>query len=244
MKIDLAIIGGTGVGERLAELGGVPLFVPTPEGILRGRRLEKDGLSLMVVSRHSQGHKVPPHKVRYAAMALGLKQLGVKACLSTAAVGSLKREWTPGTLVACSDFLDLSFRNLTMYNAQVVHRDFSEPFSTEARNALISSAAEQGVPIQERGTYVNGNGPRYETAAEIEAYRTLGGDLVGMTAGSEAILFREAGVKYGCLAIVTNLAAGMADEELDHQDVVSVMRASSEVALAVVLGAAKLLAHS
>lgn len=239
--MDVGVIGGTGVGGRLAAMGGVPLAVPTVAGILRGRVIQNDGISILVVRRHSAGHTVPPHKVGYAAMAYGFRQLGVKACLATAAVGSLRREWVPGTLVVCSDFLDFSNRNLTLFDDQVVHTDFSQPFADTVREALIATAVGQQLEIEPKGVYINANGPRYETPHEIEVYRQMGGELVGMTAASEAILMREAGVPYGCLAIVSNLAAGMTSEPLSHSGVVEVMEAKGEQVLSLLLATATML---
>jgi 5'-methylthioadenosine phosphorylase len=242
VKIDVGVIGGTGIGDRLLAYGGKPLHVPTPSGILRGRHVEVEGVSLLLISRHSAGHKVPPHKVNYAAMAHGLRQLGVKACLATAAVGSLRPEWGPGTLVACSDFLDLTYRNLTLYSRDVVHRDFTDPFSPLVRHALLGAAGDLGLRIEPEGIYLSGNGPRYETPQEIRTYKGLGGDLVGMTATSEAILMREALVDYGCLAIVTNLAAGISETPLDHQEVVDEMNRSGDRAVRLLIRAAQRIA--
>jgi 5'-methylthioadenosine phosphorylase len=175
--------------------------------------------------------------VNYRAMALALQQLDVKACLSTAAVGSLMAEWKPGTLVVCSDFLDYTGRNLTLFDREVVHRDFTEPFGPRSRKAIIETASTLDTAVQPKGVYLGANGPRYETPQEIETYRTLGADLVGMTASSEAILMREAGIDYGCLAIVTNLAAGMSGETLSHQEVVDEMNRSGETAVRILLNA-------
>ncbi len=230
----MALIGGTGIGERLVERGGVAVHVPTSEGLVRGRLLDYQGLKLLALSRHSSGHKVPPHRVGYAAMAHAAKALGAKACVATAAVGSLRREWGPGTLVAARDFLDLTYRNVTLFDRQVVHTDFSDPFP--ARGALLTE------DVVDDGVYLGLNGPRYETPAEIETFRALGADLVGMTASTEAIAFREAGVPYGLLAIVTNLAAGLSDTPLDHEEVVVEMMRSGERAVEILLGAAVRLA--
>ncbi|HLO97605.1 MAG TPA: hypothetical protein VK171_03325, partial [Fimbriimonas sp.] len=117
MRFDCAIIGGTGVGSRLIALGGKPVHIPTPVGTIRGRHLVHEGVNLLLLSRHSAGHKVPPHKVNYVGMATALQQLNVPYCLASAAVGSLRREWGPGTFVACSDFFDLTYRNTTMFDA-------------------------------------------------------------------------------------------------------------------------------
>jgi 5'-methylthioadenosine phosphorylase len=235
MRVDAGIIGGTGIGERLLALPGKVVHVPTAAGFQRGRIIEVEGKRIFAMSRHSAGHKVPPHRVNYRAMALALRKLGAGACYSTAAVGSLRREWPSGTLVVCSDFLDFTGRFPTLFDRTVVHTDFSRPFP--GRDRLLKSAADLGVEVQDGGVYVCGNGPRYETPHEIAMYTQLGGDLVGMTAASEAIVMREAAIDYGCLAIVTNLAAGISDVPLDHNDVSRQMQTSGEVALNILLRA-------
>ena len=234
MQIDVALIGGTGIGERLTALGGAPVHIPTPDGLVRGRVVTYRETRLLLLSRHSAGHKVPPHLVPYTAMARAAQTLEAKACLATAAVGSLVREWGPGTLVAARDFLDLTYRNVTLHGRTVLHTDFSEPFP--ARKALLQDGVIDG------GVYLGLNGPRYETPQEIVTFRGLGADLVGMTASTEAIAFREAGVPYGLLAIVTNLAAGISETPLDHEEVVVEMKRSGERAVEILLEAAVRLA--
>lgn len=241
---DIAIIGGTGIGSRLLALGGSPVHIPTPLGTIRGRSLEHEGVRLLLLSRHSAGHKVPPHLVNYAGMATALKQLGVRYCLATAAVGSLNREMQVGSFVACSDFYDLTYRNLTLFHRTVEHTSFPEPFSETLRHALSSSALGLGREIHMQGIYCGLNGPRYETPAEIALYQQLKVDLVGMTSSSEAVLMREAGVEYGCLAIVTNLAAGLTDVPPNHEEVVDEMNRSGELAVKILLESAKKVSNS
>lgn len=236
MQADVAIVGGTGVGPRLATWPGRALAVPTPQGLLRGRVSEIQGVKVFAVQRHSAGHKTPPHLVNYRALAIGLKRLGVRACLATAAVGSLRPEFGPGTMLACHDFIDLTARRQTLFNRVVVHRDFSEPFSAPLRGHLVS--AGQG-EVHDGGIYVCGDGPRYETPHEIELMRQWGGDVVGMTAATEAILLREAEVPYACLAVVTNLAAGL-QAELSHEEVVDAMEARGDRIVEILLRAARL----
>lgn len=226
MRVDIGVIGGTGIGDRLSELGGTALHVPTPFGMLRGKRIEVAGRGVLLLKRHSAGHKVPPHKVAYRAMAAGLKALGVKVCFASAAVGSLREDWPAGTFVACTDFLDFTFRNQTMFDRTVVHTDFTEPFSARGHAALVKAASDLGFGLHPAGVYVCGNGPRYETPEEIQMYRRLGGEVVGMTAATEAILMREAGVDYSCLAVVTNMAAGLSSSPLTHDEVVEEMERS------------------
>lgn len=234
IQVKWAMIGGTGVGSRLAELPGVPLHVPTERGIIRGRLCSHNGVEFFALQRHSVGHKTPPHKVNYEGFALACRELGVNACFSTAAVGSMRSDWPAGTLVVPHDFVDVTFRQTTLFDRAVIHTDFSQPFP--ARGLLLASAASLALPVQERGIYVCGNGPRYETPHEIDLYSKVG-DLVGMTAASEAIAMREAGVPYACLCVVTNPACGLSTNPLSHEEVVEEMERSGERAVAILLGA-------
>jgi len=234
LKADVALVGGTGVGDRLAALGGAALHVPTPFGVLRGRLIDVDGLSVVAVRRHAEGHKTPPHMVRYEAIADGLRRLGVRACFSTAAVGSLHEDWPVGQLAVCTDILDLSCRRTTLFDREVRHTDFSSPFP--AARHLRSAAGEDAEP---NAVYACMDGPRYETPHEITILRQLGADVVGMTAASEAIAMREAGVPYGCLAVVTNLGCGLGHEELAHDEVTDVMESRGERIVQILLEAAR-----
>lgn len=233
MKAKAAIIGGTGVGDRLSELGGRAIAVPTSAGVMRGSLLPS---GVVLLKRHSAGHKVPPHRVNYRAMALGLKALGVEACFASAAVGSLRPEWGPGTLMVPHDFLDLTCRNLTLFDRTVVHTDFSQPLP--ARQHLLTAAERLNLPVAPGGIYVGGNGPRYETPHEIVLYAKVG-DVVGMTATTEAIVMREAGIAYGLLAVVTNLACGITEAPLSHEEVVDEMQRSGAKAVAILRDAAE-----
>lgn len=222
----VGIIGGTGIGDRLGAMGGKAIHVPTPAGIMRGRLLG----DLVLIQRHSVGHKTPPHLVNYSAFAYGLQKMGVKTCFASAAVGSLRPEWGPGTIVAPRDFIDVTGRGTTLYDRTVVHTDFTSPLP--ARGHLLQDGVVDG------GIYVCGNGPRYETPYEIDLYGKIG-DLIGMTAASEAIVMREAGIDYGCLCVVTNLAAGISETPLNHEEVVVEMIRSGERAVEILLEAAK-----
>jgi len=238
IQVDLALIGGTGIGSRLASLGGRSIAHPTPFGMLRGKVTEHNGAKILLVQRHAAGHKTPPHLVNYRAIATGVKSLGVKMCISSAAVGCLRAEWPIGSLALCTDFLDLSARNLTLFDQKVEHTDVTHPFP--AGPQILKLANELNIPIQPQAVYVTNPGPRYESPAEIEQVRRLGGDLVGMTASTEAIAMREAGVPYSCISLVTNHAAGMGDEKLDHEDVVRVMNESGQLIVDIMLAATKL----
>lgn len=227
-RADYMIIGGSGVGSRLEALSGTRVCIPVEGGLVHGRELLWGGVRVVAVQRHSAGHKLPPHKVNYGAFARAAKVLGVKGTIATAAVGSLVPEWVPGTVVVCSDFLDGSGRQITLYDRTVSHRDFSDPFDPGLRKQLCAAAEKCGCKVEPEGVYLMLNGPRYETPTEIKMVRSWGADVIGMTASSEAIVMREAGIPYACLAVVTNLAAGISETPLDHSEVLDVMNERGE----------------
>lgn len=237
-NIDAVVIGGTGIGRLLYALGGGDETIETTFGAVEGRTIASDGRRVLLIQRHSGGHKTPPHKVNYRAMALAAKSSGARVCLSSAAVGSLREDWGPGTLAVCSDMIDLTYRRLTLFDDEVVHTDMSVPFPAAS---FLSEACKMVVATaQARAVYVGCDGPRYETPAEVRYLRQIGGDIVGMTASSEAIVMKEAGVPYGCLGVVTNLGCGLASGSLDHSEVVDVMKTKGQEVVDIFLRAVSL----
>lgn len=233
----MALIGGTGIGSRLAEFGGRPVAIPSAYGVLRGRLFERSGVRFLAVQRHSVGHKIPPHLVNYRAIAAGLKALGAKACLASAAVGCVHADWAIGSLALCTGMIDLSGRNTTLFDQQVEHTPLTDPFP--AHTLVESAASDLGTVLHKPTVYVNNPGPRYETPEEIDFVRQIGGDIVGMTAGTESVVMAEAGIPYGVVALVTNHAAGMPGAVLDHLDVVEVMERGGAAVVDLMLGAAR-----
>ena len=184
------------------------MHIPTPFGVARGKAMEIEGRTTLLLSRHSAGHSVPPHRVNYRAIASALAQVGAKYCFATAAVGSLSPSAPVGTLFVCSDFIDLSGRNLTLYDSDVVHTPFAQPFGAAARSAMLAGAKLIGTQVQDGGVYIGLNGPRFETPHEVRMLASIG-DVVGMTASSEAIAMKEAGIEYALLAVATNMGEGL-----------------------------------
>lgn len=186
------------------------------------------GREVVFLWRHGEGHKFPPHKINYRANVLAMKQLGVITVLATAATGTLKRNLPPGTLIVPDQLLDWTKqRPLTLFegkDAPVVHIDVTQPFCPTLRQRLIQAAESLGIQAFDGGCYVCSEGPRYETAFEVKMLAQLGGDIAGMTAGTEAILFREAEICYAVLAIVTNWGAGLSQQPLTHSEVEAMMK--------------------
>lgn len=223
-----ALIGGTGM-EKVegfeAETGGP---------IVQGRLL---GQPIGLLPRHGDGHVVPPHRIDHVKHVSLLKEGGYDGVFATAAVGSLREDWPPGTLALCSDFIDLMRSITTLYRDKPVHTDFSEPFSTVLRDALIETASEIAVVLHPEAVYASAPGPRFETPAEIRMMRLLGADVVGMTVGPEAILCREAGLPYAAIAIVTNFGTGLTDQKLAHGEVETVVAEAQGIVVRLIAGA-------
>lgn len=211
------------------------MVIPTAQGLFKARVVP--GERVIAVQRHAAGHRTPPHRVPYRTLALGLKQLGVKHVFATAAVGSLRTDWQIGTLAVCTDMIDWSPRQVTHFDRTVYHQPMDQPFA--GAGALAAACDQQGQEYQREAIYVNVDGPRYETAAEIAAMGKLSGDVVGMTAGSEAIACQELGLNYACLAIVTNLGTGLSSAAIDHSGVTDVMKSRGEQVLEILRAAVR-----
>ncbi|NLP36236.1 MAG: S-methyl-5'-thioadenosine phosphorylase [Firmicutes bacterium] len=246
MKIELAIIGGTGVydPEMLSDLE--QLEVTTRYGTaLLTKGTFKDS-NVVFMARHGAGHSVPPHKINYRANIAALVKLGVPRVIATAAVGTLNEKMPPGAMVLLEQFLDFTkARQATFFDggeSGVVHTDFTRPYCSQLNNLLMQAAAKAGLELQEGGVYVCTEGPRFETSAEIKMYKQLGGDLVGMTNVPEVVLAREAGLCYSTVALATNYAAGISEFELSHQEVVDVMASNVDKVRRLLMSAIELLA--
>ena len=228
-----AIIGGSGV-YQVPGLDLTPRTVETPYGPVELFVTHGADEELLFLPRHGPRHTIPPHRINYRANIWALHQLGVERVIGTGAVGSLREDFAPGDCVLADGFIDFTrSRPLTFFEGEavvpggptgVVHTDMTEPYCPELRRLLVDVAAAENVSIHDGGCYVCTEGPRFESTAEIRAYRTLGADIVGMTNLPEVILARELGMCYALIAMVTNYAAGMTVSRLTHAEVVETMR--------------------
>lgn len=226
------VIGGTGIDDArwLTDLESQE--VATPYGAVKVTTGRVGSEPVVFLNRHGPGHQVPPHRVNYRANIWALRQLGVQRVLATAAVGSLNLDLVPGSLCLCDQFLDFTkARAATFFDGGpkgVVHTDMTSPYCVGIRQTLEETGRLLNLRVTSGGTYVATEGPRFESAAEIRAYRMLGGDVVGMTGVPEVVLAREAGLCYATLCLVTNFAAGLTGQPLTHQEVLDVMAAQSQ----------------
>ncbi|HHV43275.1 MAG TPA: S-methyl-5'-thioadenosine phosphorylase [Firmicutes bacterium] len=220
----IGIIGGTGVYRLPFFDKAQSKVVETPYGEATAVLGQAGERPVAFIPRHGAAHGVPPHRVNYRANIWALKDLGAQAVIGIAAVGSLRVDLTPGTLVIVDQFIDFSkTRPTTFFDDEVVHTDMTEPYCSLIRREAVAAAKRAQMGYRSTGCYVCTEGPRFETAAEVRMFAQLGGDVVGMTNAPEAVLAREIGLCYGVLALVTNLGAGLSKTPLTHQEVAEMM---------------------
>ena len=216
----LAIIGGSGL-TRLSTLAVARReVVRTPYGepssaLVFGQIAGRD---VVFLARHGYGHTIPPHRVNYRANLWALKKSGVASILAVASVGAIAAEYEVGDLVLPHQLIDYtSGRENTFFDGgdrQVVHVDFTRPYTEQLRERCVAAARLAGIPVHDGGVYAAVCGPRLGTAAEIDRLARDGATVVGMTGMPETVLARELGVAYSTIAVVVNHAAGRGDSAL------------------------------
>ncbi|NOX92933.1 MAG: S-methyl-5'-thioinosine phosphorylase [Gammaproteobacteria bacterium] len=225
----LAIIGGTGldtlgilhVDKR--ELVNTPFGEPSGP-VTRGSLF---GQEVLFLPRHGYNHNVPPHQVNYRANLWALRAAGADSVLAVAAVGGIRTDMGPGRLVIPDQIIDYTWgRSSTFFenspggkSEPVTHIDFTEPYCDELRQRLLKAAFAGNIAVVDGGTYAATQGPRLETAAEIERLERDGCHLVGMTGMPEAALARELELCYACCAVVANRAAGKSGDIITMADI-------------------------
>ena len=216
----VAIIGGTG----LTSLNGLEIdgreIVQTPFGEPSGPLVRGNlaGHQIYFLPRHGAAHTIPPHQINYRANIWALKAAGVEQVIAVNAVGGIREDMQPGTLIIPDQVIDYTVsRTNTFFEEglkQVVHIDFTEPYCESLRQDIISAADNSSINVIKDGTYAATQGPRLETAAEVNRLENDGCHLVGMTGMPEAALAREQELCYASISVVANLAAGRGTEGL------------------------------
>lgn len=210
----IGIIGGTG----LTQLENLEIIrrqiVRTPFGdasqpLIFGNLA---GVEVVFLARHGGGHNIPPHAINYRANIWALHSVGVKSLLAIATVGSIADTLLPGDIVLPHQIIDYTHeRDNTYYDGierPVLHIDFTHPYSEPLRSAFKQAAINIEQNLHDGGVYACVQGPRLETAAEINRYEKDGATVIGMTGMPEAALARELSMEYAALCPVANHAAG------------------------------------
>ncbi|RJS92040.1 S-methyl-5'-thioinosine phosphorylase [Salinisphaera sp. Q1T1-3] len=216
MSAPIGVIGGT----ALAELAGVveqapPAPVDTEFGVTSGPlvRGRYSGRDVVFVMRHGPGHAIAPHAINYRANIAALAAAGCRQVIAIAAVGGITEAMSPGRIVIPHQIIDYSWgRAHSLHDdparGTLDHIDFTDPYDEPLRQVLRQAAQARDLDPAEAAVHGITQGPRLETAAEIDRMARDGCDIVGMTGMPEASLAREAGLAYACCAVVVNKAAG------------------------------------
>ncbi|MGM1046031.1 purine-nucleoside phosphorylase [Paenibacillus uliginis N3/975] len=167
-----------------------------------------------------------------------MKQLGVKSLLVTNAAGGINTSFEPGDLMLITDHLNMTGRNPLIGPNDpalgVRFPDMSEAYSRRLRKLALETAESQGITLQQ-GVYAGLLGPTYETPAEIVMLRTLGADAVGMSTVSEVIVARHSGLEVLGISCISNMAAGILDQPLSHDEVMETAEKVREKFLGLVM---------
>ena len=215
----LAVIGGSGLSQFTGLEQPRPVDVRTPYGepsgpltigALRGR-------PVVFLARHGGDHTIAPHEINYRANLWALKEQKAEGVVSIATVGGIRNDLRPGALLLPDQILDYTWGRRSTYfegeGAKVTHVDFTEPYSRILRQRIVEAAAACGETVVDGGVYATTQGPRLESAAEIDRLERDGADVVGMTGMPEAALARELGLEYAAIAVIINPAAGRGESK-------------------------------
>lgn len=239
----IGIIGGSGLYAIDALEDAQWLAVDTPWGapsdeLLIGRI---EGVRFVFLPRHGRGHRIPPSDLNARANVDALKRAGCTDLLAISAIGSLREEIPPGHFVAVDQFIDRAFgRNSSFFGPGfTAHVSMADPICPRF-SALAADAAEAaGAPVTRGGCYVAIEGPQFSTRAESRAYRSWGGDVIGMTAMPEAKLAREAELPYALLGMVTDYDCWRDGDETDVAAIVARLHDNVAVARRLVVELAR-----
>lgn len=231
-EAEIGVIGGSGFYAFLDEV--TELAVETPYGppsdslflgSVAGRRVA-------FLPRHGRSHHTPPSRINYRANLWALAAAGVRQVLGPCAVGGLRPEYGPGTLVVPDQLVDRTKSRVhTYYDGEpvrgrtpnVVHVSLADPYCPVGRRAAVEAARAAGWPAVDGGTLVVVEGPRFSTRAESRWHAAQGWSTVGMTGHPEAALARELGLCYTSMNLVTDLDAGVeTGEGVIHEEVLKV----------------------
>ncbi|MEV6393568.1 S-methyl-5'-thioadenosine phosphorylase [Streptomyces sp. NPDC051907] len=230
---EIGVIGGSGLYSFMKDVTEIQVDTPygSPSdslflGQIAGRRVA-------FLPRHGRGHHLPPHRINYRANLWALRSVGVRQVLGPCAVGGLRPEYGPGTLLVPDQFVDRTkSRVQTFYDGlplpdgtlpNVVHVSPADPYCPAGRKTALAAARGQGWEPVDGGTLVVVEGPRFSTRAESRMHAALGWSVVGMTGHPEAVLARELELCYTTMTLVTDLDAGAeSGEGVSHEEVLKV----------------------
>ncbi|MCL4420541.1 MAG: S-methyl-5'-thioadenosine phosphorylase [Candidatus Thermoplasmatota archaeon] len=224
----IGIIGGTGLynimNEKQSRNVDTPFGKPS-DSVDIGKI---NGVEVAFLPRHGKNHTIPPHKVNYRANVWAMHELGVERIIAVNAVGSLKEELSPGTVVIPDQFIDFTKRReLTYYDGpDVYHISAADPFCPDINKNMYEVSRKYSKSSHLGGTYVTIEGPRFSTRSESKMFRQFA-DIIGMTLVPEVNLADELSMCYSVLATVTDFDV-WADKPVDAKEVTKIMKENEE----------------
>lgn len=211
-RAEIGVFGGSGF-YAFAEGEIEEVKVETPYGPPSDTvaLMTEAGRRVAFLPRHGRSHSLPPHKVPYRANLWAFKELGVTRVIAPNAVGSLQAHLPPGHFVINDQFVDrTSGRADTYYDGPITtHVSSAEPYCPQLRALAVAATRAEGIPVQETGTSVVIQGPRFSSKAESRWFTSMGWDIVSMTQYPEVILARELALCYVNISLVTDYDAGV-----------------------------------
>ena len=226
-----AIVAGSGFRSFGADSEGTQVATPFGAPSAPVRELEYEDHTVYLLPRHGDELDIPPHAINYRANMKALSQLGVDGIIAVNTVGVIATNIHPGQIAVPNQLIDYtSGRAHSIYEGggALDHIDFTTPFSEALRQGLLKAARNAEVRIHDGGVYAVTQGPRLETAAEVDRLERDGADYVGMTAMPEAALARELGMEYACLSLIVNYAAGRGEISIHDELEASTMTAKMQ----------------
>jgi len=243
-KIDLAILGGSGMYSMPGLQDSVEVMPQTPYGspsapivigTLQGKRLA-------FLARHGIGHVLSPSAVPFRANIYALKQLGVERIVSISACGSLREDYTPGDIVVPDQLMDYTRRRPQTFfeDGLVAHVSVADPFCPDLSAQVYQAVSSAGGTVHNTGALVTIEGPRFSTRAESNTFRALGMSIINMTTAPEAFLAREAEICYCVMNHVTDYDVWhISEEPVSVDQVVEILKRIVDISHRTVSGLAK-----
>lgn len=241
--IKVGIIGGSGLENPDILKHASEQVITTPYGAPSSPLLTGtlNGTDIIILSRHGRSHTIPPSEVNNRANIYALKEVGCSHILATTACGSLREEIGRGDLVVPDQFIDFTrYRKTTFFDefepGIMKHTPMADPFDSQLRDLIISSAVKDGLHIHNHGTIITIEGPRFSTRAESKMFRIWGADLINMSTAPEAILANEIGIPYAVIAMSTDYDSWKEDEQpVSWEEVIKVFEGNVNKVLKLLL---------
>jgi 5'-methylthioadenosine phosphorylase len=212
---EVGVFGGSGFYELLDDVEEVALETPFGPPSAPPVVGEVGDRRVAFLPRHGRRHELPPAQINYRANVWAMRELGVRRIIGPCASGALRADLALGSFVVCDQFVDRTWgRADTFYEGpETTHVSAADPYCSDLRRLLVETGRELGIEVEDGGTVVVIQGPRFSTRAESTWFQRMGWDVINMTAYPECHLARELELCYATIAMVTDYDVGVEGSE-------------------------------